>query len=155
MSPLDAAYHVVHDYPGGADSLAPRINKSGSTLSGELTRRGSAKLGLETAVRITELTGDLRILHAFAESVGQMCVPLPGQINVCGDVLQALGEASREFAELCREVCAGMADGEINDNELGRIETARGELMAGLHHLGKAIRSRNLASKPAFVRDVL
>lgn len=152
MSPLDAAYNVVHGYPGGSESLGPRLGKSGSTLSAELTRRGSSKFGLETAVMVTQLTGDLRILHAFAESAGQMCVPLPGQIDTSDDVLQALGEASREFADLCREVCTDMSDGEITDNELDRIETARGALVAGLHHLGEAIRARNLAAKPAFVR---
>lgn len=91
-----------------------------------MTRWGTAKFGLEAAVKIPQLTGDLRILFAFAESVGQMCVPLSSQVDTSDDVLLALGEASREFADLCREVCSDMADGEINDNELGRIETAQG-----------------------------
>lgn len=154
MNVLDAAYHVVHDYPGGADSLAPRLNKAGGVLSAEVRGRPGAKFGLATAVQVTQLSGDLRILHAFAADCGQMCVPLPE--SVClheDDVLRALGEASREFADLCREVCGDMADGAISDNELDRIDRARGELMARLHRLGEAIRARNLASKPAFARQ--
>lgn len=154
MNVLDAAYHVVHDYPGGADSLAPRLNKAGGVLSAEVRGRAGAKFGLQTAVDVTLLADDLRILHAFAGACRQMCVPLPE--SVCleeDDVLQALGEASQEFADLCGEVCQDMADNQISDNELDRIDRARGELMAKLHHLGEAIRARNLTGKPAFARQ--
>jgi hypothetical protein len=33
-----------------------------------------AKLGLVDAVKISDLTGDMRILHAFAEAVGHRAV---------------------------------------------------------------------------------
>lgn len=59
MNPLDAAYNLVRDYPGGASSLAPRLDKNPSVLSHEVTATGSAKLGLLTAIKITELSGDL------------------------------------------------------------------------------------------------
>lgn len=153
MNVIDAAYHVVRDYPGGADSLAPRLSKAGGVLSAEVARRGTAKFGLETAVQVTQLSGDLRILHAFALECGQMCIPLPEAVSLEGnDVLQALGEASQEFADLCREVCSDMADGVISDNDQARIDRARGKLLAKLHQLGAAIRARNLAAKPAFAR---
>lgn len=49
----DAAYRLAKAYPGGALSLSPRLGKSGTTLSQELTRHGTSKLGLETAVQNT------------------------------------------------------------------------------------------------------
>lgn len=149
MNVLDAAYNVVHDQPGGASPLSVRLGKGQHVLGAELAGRGSAKLGLVDSVKISQMTGDLRILFAFAEECGQLCVPLPQVVDVGGgDVLRALAEASREFAELCTEVCSSMTDGRISDNELDRFERERGELMAGLHCLGERMRALNLASKP-------
>lgn len=153
MQLLDAAYNVVHDYPGGATSLAPRLGKSPTTLNHEVTGTGTAKFGLLDACKTSQLSGDLRILQSFAEACGQMCVPLPNMpVPEGNDVMRAMAESSREFAELCQEVCQDMADGAISDNELGRIETARSELIARLAQLGDAIRSLNQARKPGFAK---
>lgn len=155
MSVLDAAYNVVHDHPGGASALAPRLGKRSDVLSHEVKAYGSAKLGLVDAVKVTELTGDLRILHAFAVQCGQVCVPLPDGLSAVVDgqqVLVALGKASHEFAQLCAEVCAGLADGTISDNELARIDRESGQLVAMLHVLSGSIRANNLAAKPAVLR---
>jgi hypothetical protein len=72
MNILDAAYHTVHDYPGGASALAPRLGKSHATLSHEVRppANSQAKLGLRDAQRIMALTGDYRILQAQAAELG-------------------------------------------------------------------------------------
>lgn len=153
MSLVDKAYNLVEAYPGGAVSLAPRMDKVAGVLSAEVARRGTAKFGLDDALKVTQFSGDYRILHAFAEACGQMCIPLPGFYHSDeDDVLQALGSASAEFSALCQEVCRSMGDGDITDNELTRIERERSELMARLHKLGEAIITRNLRGKPARVR---
>lgn len=153
MNVLDAAYNVVHDYPGGATSLAPRLPKRADVLSHEVAGHGTAKFGLKDAVKVTELTGDLRILHAFALQCGQMCVPLPTDASSSQDeVLQALGQASKEFADLCTEVCRDMGDMVISDNERVRIEREAGELVAMLHELLGLIRANNQSGKPAHER---
>ena len=98
MNVIDAAYGVVHDYPGGSDSLAPRLGKASVTLSHEVARVGTAKLGLDTAVKVSVLTGDFRILDAFALQCGRMVLPLPcadGDHGGGGDggcVMARLGE---------------------------------------------------------------
>lgn len=154
MQLLDAAYHTVHDYPGGAPSLAPRLGKSPHTLNHEVTGSGSAKLGLSDAAKICNLTGDYRVLNAFAEACGHLCVPLPSlEQQVSGDVLMHLAASSSDFADLCAEVCRGAADGRISDNELEAIELARAELLAQLARLGESIRQLNLAGKPARLRQ--
>lgn len=154
MQLLDAAYHTVHDYPGGAPSLAPRLGKSPHTLNHEVTGSGSAKLGLADAAKICNLTGDYRVLHAFAEACGHLCVPLPTlEQQVSGDVLMHLAASSTDFAELCSEVCRSAADGRISDNELESVELARAELLAQLARLGESIRQLNLAGKPAHLRQ--
>ena len=153
MQLLDAAYHTVHDYPGGAPSLAPRMGKSPHTLNHEVTGNGSAKLGLVDAAKVCQLTGDYRILYTFAEACGHVCIPLPaGSESDVGAVLEQLAQASREFSELCAEVCSSAADGSISDNELDRISRERLELMGALARLGEAVLSLNQAGKPVQLR---
>lgn len=150
MNLLDAAYNVVHDYPGGAQSLAPRMGKSPTTLAHEVSATGAAKLGLLDAAKITHLTGDLRVLEAFAGNVGQMLVPLPFLVAVgSDDCMLALADTAKEFGELCREVAADLADGVISDNELKRIDKEMGLLIATVHALREALAARNQATKAA------
>jgi hypothetical protein len=146
----DVAFNVVHDYPGGAPSLAPRIGKSSSTLAHELNGTGIAKLGLMDAEKITQLAGDLRILEAFAMNCGQMIIPLPDAL-VMGqneDCMLRLADTAREFGDLCKEVAGDLADGEISDNELDRIDRECGQLISSLHALRESLARRNAAGQP-------
>jgi hypothetical protein len=150
MNILDAAYNLVHDYPGGSDSLAPRIGKKPSTLNHEVAGDGTAKFGLVDAVKATRLSGDFRILYAFAEDCQHMCIPLPRTDGTpTSSILADLAKSSERFAELCNEVISGAADGDISDNELDRIQRARAELLTHLAQLGQAAIQLNQASKPA------
>ncbi len=152
MQLLDAAYHSVHDYPGGAPSLAPRMGKSPHSLNHEVTSSGSAKLGLVDAAKICQLTGDYRILYAFAEACGHVCIPMPaGTAPNAEGVLTQLAETSREFAELCTEVCASAADGRITDNELERISRERMDMLTALARLGEAVLVMNQSGKPSHI----
>lgn len=154
MQLLDAAYHTVHDYPGGAPSLAPRMGKSPHTLNHEVTGNGSAKLGLVDAAKACQLTHDYRILYAFAEACAHVCIPMPVDSAVDAQgVLHQLAQTSREFSELCAEVCGSAADGRITDNELERIDRERMDLMGALARLGEAVQAMNLAGKPRQLRS--
>lgn len=154
MNLLDAGYNVVHDYPGGADSLAPRLGKRGTYLCAEVAATGTAKLGLLDAEKITQLTGDLRILQAFAANCGQMLVPLPGALVMTSeDCMLRLASSAKEFGDLCTEVAGDLADGDINDNELTRIDRECGELIASVHSLRESLQKRNQAGKAARARQ--
>lgn len=144
----DVAFNVVHDSPGGAVSLAPRLAKSHTSLAHELNGTGIAKLGLIDAEKITLLTGDLRILEAFAGNCGQMIVPLPNAA-VFGDddCMLRLADSAKEFGDLVREVGADLVDGKISDNELHRIDRECGELIASLHALRESLARRNVEGK--------
>lgn len=118
MNVIDAAYNVVRDYPGGADSLGPRAGKAGVTLSHEVTRTGTAKLGLETAVDITLLSRDYRILEAYAAACGRYTLPLPEVLQGGGaTVLARLGDMLREQSDVVREVTSAAGDGDYSPNE--------------------------------------
>lgn len=150
---LDAAYRVVHRYPGGADSLAPRLtNKSPTTLSHEVKGTGTAKFGLQTAVEVTDFSGDLEILHAWATHAGQMLVPLPTlEQQEEDDCMQRLAASAKEFAEFMTEVSTTLSDRKVTDNELARIERAAGEMYSTVHATLIALRNRNQAGKPVHI----
>ena len=156
MNVLDAANNVVHDYPGGADSLAPRVDKNATTLSHEVSGTGTAKLALVTAEKITQRTGDLRILAAFATNCGQMLVPLPHAGDLPQDACMVrLADSAREFGAFCQEVAGDLADNRITDNELARIDEKCGQLIARLHALRESLAVRNVAGKAAQLQQVV
>lgn len=146
MNVMDAAFNVAEDFPGGASALARAIDKNHFSFLHEVNGTGSAKLGLLTAVKMTKRTSDLRILLAFAAECGQMCLPLPASLAPeADDCMRAMSETSREFGELCQQVCLSLGnDGHITNNELERIQREGGELMAALQGLMGSLQVRNL-----------
>lgn len=155
MSLTDAAYNLAQDYPGGAASLAPRVGKSASTLSHELKNVGTAKLGLETAKKMTDLSGDLRILAQWNADAGQMMIPLPSDLPlIAGECAVRMAATIKEFGDFLQEVAGDLADGSITDNELARINRESGHLMVRLHALRESLCKLNQDSKPAHLRAV-
>ena len=72
MTPQDAFHATCHAYPGGCESLAPRMGMSSAVL------RNKARPGCHTnhptladADHVMSLTGDVRILHALATQLLQ------------------------------------------------------------------------------------
>lgn len=148
---MDAAYSLVRDYPGGSESLAPRVGKSPTTLSHEVSRTGHAKFGLETAVDITVLSGDLRILRAFATTCGQMLLPLPLASMSHLECIRRLGVVLATAGCVVRETTEGMADGAITGNERERIRRACAELVSGTSALLAAVDALHAAGQPGGV----
>lgn len=150
MNELDAAYNLVHDYPGGAESLAPRIGKNATTLCHEVAGVGTAKLGMLTARKLSVASGDMRILEAFAGQCGFMLLPLPSALQMGKDTcMERLGEVLRESSEVVRETVTGLADGELSDNERSRIERDCGKLVSSVSAFMRAVDARHAAGKRA------
>jgi len=71
MNVLDAAQATVKAYPGGAESLAPRVGMSGALLRGKVNPQYDRNhLTLAEADLLMTVTDDHRILHALAHSHG-------------------------------------------------------------------------------------
>jgi hypothetical protein len=140
----DHAYQLARAYPGGIEAIAHRMKKNPTTLGHELRGQGSAKLGLEDAVILTDYSKDLRILEAWNADVGLVVIRMPdiptGPIGGC---LDRLSSTAREFSELVTEVAGDMGDGRISDNELRDIEREAAELLAAVHALLGAARTLN------------
>ena len=127
-SVTDAAYHTVHDYPGGAVSLAPRVDiKSPRVLDNKVNDRcESHHLTLKEAVKIVDLSGDLRILDAWEERVGRVAIPLP-QLEFVSDtaLLETYTNYIKEGGEFAAAFHDALADGKITRAE---IENMRKEM---------------------------
>lgn len=142
---MRAAFNVAHDYKGGAAQLALDIGRNPTTFSHEISETGAAKLGLKTAAKMTQRTRDLRILIAFAAQNNQMLVPVPASLDQTADeCMKAMSNMSREFGELCQEICGSLGDdGEITDNELDRITKEAGQMQAAIHQMVATAQARN------------
>ena len=149
MNVLDALYNTVHDFDGGAEALAPRIGKRGTSLCHEVRppTGSSAKAGLLDAVKIMGITRDHRVLHAMNAQLGFMAVPLPDAPYSGAGTLYHLADVAKEFAEVMQVVSAGTADGKISDNELASLQRQWSELIAAGQGLLSDYAVRNAAGR--------
>ena len=138
MSPQDAIHHVVHDFPGGAEALAPRIGRGAQVLRNKVTLEGVAGVRrsheptLADVAAITRITGDLRVLDALAAEVGAVVLRLP-TIDALGDsaLLDMVLTVNDEYGQACAALRDGLADGEIDRQEFARIERETLEAVRG------------------------
>lgn len=150
---LDAAFNLIHDYPGGARALAPRIGKNPTSLCHEASATGTAKLGLADAVKVSTLTGDARILNAFADEMGFALIPLHAAAGADGGV-ERLGQLAQEFADVIRATGVALADGRVTPNELKRVEREWADLVACGQGLLAHLAQVHAEAKPKHLREV-
>lgn len=126
MNVADAAYSVVHDYPGGSESLAPRIGMSAAVLRNKVNPNCTTHhLTLAEADRIIGVTGDMRIAHALAGAHGGVVVQLAGAEDASDmAVLEVMASLWSSSGSLGTAVHGALADGDLTGAELVRIREA-------------------------------
>lgn len=115
----EAAYRVAHDYVDAGDStkrgvpaLAAKTGVPVGTLYNKLNYNESThhKLTLADVVLISVITGDARILRAFACTLGQVCFPLPKLQHVCdAALLELIIKIGAEGGDFYREINRGLS----------------------------------------------
>lgn len=153
---MRAAYLVAHEAKGGLPVLARLLKKSPTTLAHEVNPpAGSmAKLGLATAVQLTEATNDDRILHAWAEARGYRLVRAHVPANDShGDLLQAVCRFGKESGEALTAMHRAIDAGHITENDIARFEREVGDVAPAAVSL--AARMRALALTQAKDRATL
>ena len=120
MNILDAAYHTVHDYKGGANTLAPRMGiKSPAVLNSKVNpNTDTHHLTLIEASKLMVLTNDYRILQSLNAQHGKVAINLP-DIPECRDtaltdLVLSFGMKGGNVYTLFKEM---MADGRITRGE--------------------------------------
>ena len=124
MNIIDAAHKTVHAYPGGSESLGPRIGMSAAVLRNKVNPNNTTHhLTLAEADEIMGVTGDHRLLQALAAHHGYSLQRLDMPADA-GGVLQTLLRANAAEGEFDRVLGDALADGLITPNELKAINDA-------------------------------
>lgn len=120
MNITDAAYNTVHDYPGGASAIAPRLGiKSPAVLNSKVNpNTDTHHLTLAEASKIMAITGDFRILQSLNAEHGKVSIDLP-VIPECRDMaltdlVLSIGMGGGDVCAVFKEM---MADGRITQGE--------------------------------------
>lgn len=139
MNITDAAYATAHDYPGGTQSLGPRLGISPAVLRGKVNPNDpSHKLTLVEAMRMMHITGDHRILHAMADECGHVCIMLPTTPNSDMALLDSFMGVMKELGEFAEEFRKDWNDGTISHEELDRLKKEFYEMQqAGLELMSR------------------
>lgn len=120
MNISDAAYHTVHDYPGGSNALAPRLCiKSPAVLNSKVNPNTETHhLTLIEASKLMELTNDFRILQSLNAQHGKVAINLPCipecRDTALTDLVLSLGMGGGDVYSLFKEM---MSDGRITRGE--------------------------------------
>lgn len=103
--------------------IARLMGKGETVLANKLNPDcDSHHLNLGEAVAITELTGDNRILEAWAASRGKALVDLPAGVVSDDDLVEQVLLAQSVFGKLMQSIHDARADGVIDRMEHGQIE---------------------------------
>ncbi|MDW5417728.1 phage regulatory CII family protein [Iodobacter sp. CM08] len=134
----DAAYHCAHAYPGGVESLAPRMGIGAQVLRNKLNpNTNSHKLTLAEADLLIGITGDKSVLHALAMTHGMVCVPLlaDGQYACDTTVLEMVTRLWRLGGQVGTAVDETLEDHRVESGEVQKVREKVYSHVAALHEL--------------------
>lgn len=132
MNIVDSAHRTVHAYPGGSESLAPRIGMSAAVLRNKVNPNNTTHhLSLVEADEILSITGDHRMLHDLAAAHGYTLQRFEAQGSKASvlSLLLATNTSKGEFAHALDEA---LADGLITENEMRVIADAGTSVQAAM-----------------------
>lgn len=151
LSVRDAAFHTVHDYPGGAMALAVRLGVNGMTLSHQVNPNnlGRFSLSIEKATDIQALAQDYRILHSMARELGHVAIKVDQAEEE--NVMANIADTVREFSGYLTSVTDAVADSRVTDNELREIDAHLCEMVQQANHLRATVAHMNKQLKDRVV----
>ena len=138
MNILDAAYNTVHDYPGGANALAPRMGiRSPAVLNSKVNPNTETHhITLLEVSKLMELTGDYRVLQRLNAQHGKVAINLPSipecRDTALTDLVLSIGMSG---GDICAQFKEMMADGRITRGEaidMSKVIHALHEILAEL-----------------------
>lgn len=127
MNTIDAAHATVHDYPGGSESLGPRVGISPAVLRNKVNPNNETHhLTMAEADRLMALTADFRILKAMANQHGWLLVKAPDDCATESDmsVLEQMAGLMVACGAFGKEVYDSLSDGRIDKAEVAKVEQA-------------------------------
>lgn len=149
MNVNDAAHRTVHAYPGGSESLAPRIGTTAAVLNSKVNPATKThRLALEEADELMGLTGDFQILQALAarHGFGLVRLDLDGGSVDPQSIATGILAVNACGGELARVIHDAIADGVISEREMRDISALGAANQRALISLISLLRDR--AGKP-------
>ena len=132
----EAAYRVGHDFPGKVPALARLLAKNPGTLGNQLNPNTEAHaLTLVTAVAMTLVSGDPRILEAFAGTCGYGVFKLPEGVASDEALLDIVLESQAEVGLFGRLMRDALKDGDVSRKELKEMDAQCRRVVAAFHTL--------------------
>lgn len=132
----EAFYRVVHDYPEGVEALANKMGIPPGTLYNKANANETSrhKPTLADAVVATVISGDKRILHAFAATVGEVCYSLPDMSDLTTTALIShITRCEAEGGDFYRAIHQAFEnDGQINGGDYEKIKSEAYEWIASI-----------------------
>ena len=153
MTPQDALRSMAKSYPGGYESLAPRLGKTKEVLRKELSGDPQFKLGQETASLISELCIEAKTANCYdyinavaADGGGFVRLPVVEmKQGECGH--RSISNVTTELSHVVSAALEGDADGVISDNDLVRIQKEAADALAAIQQLMRTVEAKNKAGK--------
>jgi hypothetical protein len=122
MNAKDAAYHTVHDYEGGSESLSPRVGISAAVLRNKVNPNNDTHhLTYAEAIRITGITGDVRMIEAWAALHDRVLVKLPDAGTSDMDVLSDCIAMQTQLGRYMQEIQTALQDGKVDKAEIAIV----------------------------------
>ncbi len=124
MNITDAAHALVHDYPGGSESLAPRLGMSAAVLRNKVNPNNDTHhLTLNEAVKATDVTNDDRVLEAWAVERGYAIVKIPNLAECCDSaIVEMMARAWETHGDVGKEIVKTLEDGRVEFQEVARVK---------------------------------
>lgn len=143
MNIIDAADSTVHDYPGGSESLGPRVGISPAVLRNKVNPNNTTHhLTLAEADRLMRITQDKRILKALAHAHGYLLVKAPEECSTESDmsVLEHVTGLMVQQGRFAMEIHTALSDGGVSKEEMVRIDRAGREFMGEIVEIKQRLR---------------
>ena len=124
-----AAYSLVHDFPGGAVGLAKHLAIRPGTLNNKVDPacethhlNVSEAIAAQLAAKARRLPRPFRLIEAEACALGGVFVPMPDVSGLADtEILDLYLKWSREFGQVAGVLEDTLADGKITRAEHARI----------------------------------
>lgn len=125
MNVTDAIYRTVHDYPGGSESLAPRMGMSAAVLRNKVNPNNTAhRVYAEDLDALMAVTGNYSILEALAANHGFVLRRADDTERTAACLMQAMLGAQATRGAVWSTVHQALADNLITPNEYSAIDAA-------------------------------
>lgn len=153
MNIHDAVHATVRSYPGGSESLAPRMITttedgrekvmSAAVLRNKANPNNTTHhLTLAEADQIMGLSGDHRILHALAAEHGYTLQSIEGEAADAGCLMAAILATSAAKGDLAGVISRALEDQVITPNEMTEIHKACAVLQARVVEISQGAAAR-------------